>query len=156
MGDSEELKDIVLKRIGEIRNIVDQKLAAKLSLNLLERFTVRAASFSNDCEECRDYLQEIDKWVSKIADTSGQLEKPEWKDYQIILKRITDHMQKVHKLVPENYYMEIYMSMGISLGMVFGLSIMHNIGIGMCFGLAIGVALGSGMDSDAKKKGLTI
>lgn len=156
MEDSGELKGIILGKIDEIKKGMEQKLALKLNLSLLERLAIRTASFSNDCGECRSYLEEIGAWVSKIMDSSGQLEKQELKDYQLTLNNITAHMEKVHKLVPENHYMPLYMSMGISLGMVFGLTLMHNIGVGMCFGLAIGVAIGSGMDADAKKKGLTI
>ncbi|WP_234028562.1 hypothetical protein [Lentibacillus sp. Marseille-P4043] len=68
------------------------------------------------------------------------------------------NLQKKHKLVEEGYYLGIFMSLGLSLGVVFGLTVLDigllglPIGVGMCIGLAIG----SGMDADAKKRGKTI
>ena len=48
------------------------------------------------------------------------------------------------------------MSIGVSLGVVFGLVLFDNIGLGMPIGIGMGVAIGAGLDADAKKKGLTI
>ncbi|MRI67530.1 glycine zipper family protein [Gracilibacillus thailandensis] len=48
------------------------------------------------------------------------------------------------------------MSIGTSLGVVFGLLIFDNIGLGLPLGIAMGVAIGAGLDADAKKKGMVL
>jgi hypothetical protein len=56
--------------------------------------------------------------------------------------------------------MSTYMLFGVSLGLVFGLTVYNNISLGLPIGIgvgmALGVAIGSGKDAEAKKKGQVI
>lgn len=70
------------------------------------------------------------------------------KQTQIIRK-----VEKEQKIVPKNYYRNIWMAIGmavfgIPLGVVFGMSLgnMAFIGIGLSIGLTIGLGVGSEMD----------
>jgi RimJ/RimL family protein N-acetyltransferase len=51
---------------------------------------------------------------------------------------------------PPVNYISIYMCLGLSIGMSFGLAL-QNISIGMCIGIAVGIALGSSLDAQDKK-----
>lgn len=74
--------------------------------------------------------------------------------------RIIKLLEKEVKLVPRNYYRNLWMALGMSvfgipLGVGFGASLgnMAFLGIGLPIGLAIGLALGSGMDKKAFEEG---
>lgn len=74
--------------------------------------------------------------------------------------QITKLLEKEHKLVPKNYYRNLWMVLGMSaiglpIGVAFGVSIgnMGLLTIGLPIGMAIGLALGSSMDKKALKEG---
>lgn len=76
------------------------------------------------------------------------------------LQRIIKLLEKDLKLVPINYYRNIWMAagmavFGIPMGALFGTALgnMAFIGIGLPIGLAIGLAFGDGMDKKALKEG---
>ncbi|MDI1322971.1 MAG: hypothetical protein PSV36_09490 [Algoriphagus sp.] len=78
------------------------------------------------------------------------------KSQTLILKLL----EKELKIVPKNYYLTIYMSLGmaafgIPIGVAFGLSLgnLAFLGIGLPIGMAIGTAIGTAKDSKAKASG---
>ncbi len=73
--------------------------------------------------------------------------------------RIIKLLEKVLKLVPKNYYRNLWLAVGmaafgIPIGVALGTSLgnMAFLGIGVPFGLAIGIAVGTGMDKKAFKE----
>ncbi len=69
-------------------------------------------------------------------------------------------LEKTHKLVPINYYRNLWMVLGMSaiglpIGVAFGASIgnMGLLAIGLPIGMIIGLAMGSAMDKKASKEG---
>lgn len=77
-----------------------------------------------------------------------------------VQNKIVKQIEKELKIVPKNYYRNLWMAIGIGafgipFGLLFGLA-MDNMGllsIWLPFGLAIGVGIGSGMDKKAKEEG---
>jgi hypothetical protein len=74
----------------------------------------------------------------------------------LILKRL----EKELKMVPKNYYMNLWLAIGMSVfGVPLGISMgtifdnMGMLGIGLPIGMAIGIALGHGLDKRAKANG---
>jgi hypothetical protein len=73
---------------------------------------------------------------------------------------VVKQAEKTMKLVPKNYYRNLWMMVGMSafgvpLGAGFG-AIMGNmglLGLGLPIGMAIGLAVGSGMDKKALQEG---
>jgi hypothetical protein len=63
------------------------------------------------------------------------------------------HLQKKHKLVTDGTNLSMYISLGLSVGVVFGLLLLDNLALGISFGFSIGIAIGIGLDESAKKKG---
>lgn len=59
--------------------------------------------------------------------------------------------QLEHDLSRTGGFMAVYMCLGLSVGMCFGIA-MDNMPIGMCTGMAIGLAIGSALDADQAKK----
>jgi len=85
----------------------------------------------------------------------------EWrKQLKQRLQRIIKLLEKELKLVPRNYYRNMWMAkgmavFGIPLGAAFGTTLgnMAYLGIGLPIGLAIGLGFGNGMDKKALKEG---
>ncbi|HSQ45887.1 MAG TPA: hypothetical protein VLM44_03100 [Lutibacter sp.] len=74
--------------------------------------------------------------------------------------RIIKVLEKDLKLVPKNYYRNLWLALGmgafgIPLGVAFGASFgnMAFLGIGIPIGLAIGIAVGTAMDKKAFEEG---
>ncbi len=74
--------------------------------------------------------------------------------------KIVRLVEKEVKIVPQKYYMTLWLAMGMSvfglpLGVVLGLSLgnMGLMGIGLPIGMAIGVAVGTNMDKKAAQEG---
>ncbi|WP_443659185.1 hypothetical protein [Clostridium algidicarnis] len=151
--DSKDFNEI-LANIQLLRNEIDEKLAGRLKLDLLERIYKRLYSF--DCNECNKYLNELDDQVRELRNKRGLLDKQELKQHTKKIEAMKLHLQKEHKLVPEGHYTSIYISIGVSLGLIFGLTLFHNLALGLPIGMAVGVGVGSGLDADAKKKGKVI
>ena len=74
--------------------------------------------------------------------------------------KIIKVIEKELKIVPKNYYRNIWLAVGMSafglpIGVAFGLSVgnMGLLAIGLPFGMAIGIAVGSKMDKKAFEEG---
>lgn len=81
---------------------------------------------------------------------------------KLIKKKLTEilkQVEKEHKIVPKNYYRNLWMLLGISafglpIGVAFGLSIgnIGLLGVGLPIGMGIGVVVGTAMDKKALKE----
>ncbi len=143
---------------------------AKASLKQLEELT-QAKTFQTDkdikilekidqlsetCDHCQNYLIAFEKTLDKISDEEGEKQTEAINAYHSLVKKITSHLTKKHKIVKKGYYLSLYMPLGTSLGVVFGLLLFDNLALGIPIGVGLGLAIGSLLDEDAKKKGLTI
>jgi hypothetical protein len=61
-----------------------------------------------------------------------------FKQQRQLITYIISHLQKEHKLIAEGYYLAIFMSIGLSMGVAFGLTIFDNIGLGIPIGIVSG------------------
>ena len=99
---------------------------------------------------------------TELADIN-ELKGNEKRDCRIVLKhqqRILKQLEKELKLVPKNYYRNLWMILGMTvfglpMGVAFGAAMgnMAFLGIGLPIGMSIGLAVGSGMDQKAEKEG---
>ena len=94
--------------------------------------------------------------INAVTNTGNELKKQiEWR-----VQKILKLLEKNLKLVPKNYYRNMWMALGMA---VFGLPIgilmgvcwdsMAYLSIGLPIGLVIGLGLGAGMDNKALKEG---
>ena len=97
--------------------------------------------------------------LNSIPGSGGELKKIVKKKQSGILKLL----EKELKLVPKDYYRNIWLAVGmvvfgVPLGAAFGGSTgnMAFLGIGLPIGLAIGIAIGTGMDKKAFDEGRQI
>ena len=105
------------------------------------------------------FVVSINKDIEELNSTSssGDPLRKIVKDKQ---SRIIKVLEKDLKLVPQNYYRNIWLAVGMTafglpLGVAIGLSLknMAFIGIGLPIGLPIGILVGTRMDKKAFKEG---
>lgn len=133
-----------------------KNISRKLNVEMVERMIKRLDSFSSDCEECNNYLNELGDYLLLHKEELEKLEKISVKQYRQMITNITFHLQKKHKLVTQGYYLGIYIGLFLSVGLIFGMVVFDNLAIGMSIGMLIGVVIGQSLDENAKKKGLMI
>ena len=162
MSGNNDLKDLILNEIADIKEEISSKRIKQLNLDLTEKIVHRLSSLSNECIECQDYMHSLEVNMADIMKVVRQQDQNSLKEYFTNLKSIQEHLYKKHKLVTEGYYTGIYMSIGIALGLPFGVAFSQGIGnigfigIGLPIGLSIGLSIGAGLDAKAKRDGLVI
>lgn len=111
----------------------------------------------------RDLPQNIEHLINSSVDeinsstlTENQLTKLIKQKQTAILKQL----EKEHKIVPKNYYRNMWMllgftAIGLPIGVAFGVSLKNLglLGLGLPIGLAIGSVIGSSMDKKALHEG---
>lgn len=148
--------DKLINILEEFRNIVGEQVATKLELEKCIRMIKRLSSFSSECEECYQLFIDLENHLMQLNDRLKQLGKSDFKYHKQKIDHISSHLHKRHKLIASGYYLTVFMSIGLSLGVVFGLLIFDNIGLGLPIGIGIGVGIGAILDADAKKKGMVL
>jgi hypothetical protein len=151
-----EQSEKILEELMALKSSVEPKVAQKLDLDKWERVLKRLDSFSPDCEECSTLLVTYHDHIHQFKEKGQLLEKPDFIEHHRTMEKFISHLEKKHKLVTEGTNQNLYMSLGLSLGVVFGLLLLDNLALGISFGFSIGIAIGIGLDADAKKKGRTI
>ncbi|RYI26695.1 hypothetical protein EVU96_20240 [Bacillus infantis] len=142
--------------LEEIGQKADAKTAAKLELDKCKRIIQRLSSFSSDCEKCDQLFLGLENHLIRLKSKAEHLTEGEIKHHKKLIGTISSHLQKQHKVVTQGYYLALYMSIGISIGTAIGLVVFDNLVLGLPLGMCIGIAIGTGLDEDAKKKGLTL
>jgi len=142
--------------LEELGDKVNEEISKKLELEKCYRIIQRLSSFSSDCEACDQHLIDLENHIIQLRANADQLAADDVKQHKQKIDNISDHLQKAHKLVTSGYYLSIYMTMGMSLGVVFGLLIFDNIAIWLPLGFGVGIAIGAAIDADAEKKGMVL
>lgn len=142
--------------LSELKEKIGDKKNNKIDFDQSERIIKRIVSFSEECEECNGYTEELNEHIEKLRSIKGDIQKGSFKEYNGKIQEISSHLQKEHELIPTSYYLSIFLTIGMSIGTVIGLLLFDNIAIGSGLGMSIGTTVGILKDEDAKKKGLTI
>jgi len=155
MGDIEIIKQRLLSKITDKKMYISDKQSNNYKLDLLERIINRLASFSEECQECTGFINNLDSYIDSIV---ANADKQTNKVYHTYINSIISHLQLKHKLVSDNYYLTIFLPLGMVFGTAFSSigSFKGMSGTGIGIGLCLGVAIGTGMDANAKKKGSII
>lgn len=145
----------IKSNLQELRGTVSKPISKKLQLDKVNRMVEKLDSFSASCEDCQQYLGELNDCLLSIKENPETIDDTNLHRYKKLISNISSHLQKKHKLIEEGHYLAICMSIGMGIGMVLGLTVFDNIGLGLPIGMCLGLAIGAGLDEDAKKKGKT-
>ncbi len=155
MNEHDNLKNARLQRLSYLKENSDSRLAKRLKLEKLERIMNRIISYSEKCQNCHDSLLELEKILNHPIDQLAGSDPALYKVYHLFLKKLTSHLQKQHQLVPEDYYVGLWMSLGMAIGVSLGV-VFDDLAIGIGLGMCVGVAIGASQDANAKKAGRVI
>lgn len=149
-------KKQIYEILSELDKMSNERLKRQLDLKKQRRAIDRLVSFSDECPACELYLHNLKHLLMQFADPAGTQNRKALRAYNRRVNEITAHMLKQHHLIPEGYFLSIYMTFGISIGVLLGLTVFDNLALGLPLGTCVGVAIGAGLDADAKKKQRTI
>ena len=157
MDDVESIRDRILYKISENKMYIDKKQTKYYRLDFVERIANRLGSLYFDCQECADFICSLESHIDNIGTNAN---KPTYREYHKYLNKVVSHLTSSHSLVDNNYYMSVFMPIGMMLGMALeSLSSYNgwsNMGVSTSLWLCIGVALGVSQDAKAKKEGRVI
>lgn len=151
-----ERSEKIYKDLVELKSNVEPKVSQKLDLDKCERVLKGLDSFSLDCEECSQLLMTFENHLIHLGENEQPFQKSNFRKHHHTMTNFISHLEKEHKLVSDGTNLSLYMSLGMGVGVVFGLLLLDNLALGISFGFSIGIAIGIGLDEDAKKKGRTI
>ena len=157
----------ISRQIEELRDQLSIKEEKRYKLAVLLRLAKRVADFSNNCQHCH-YSKGRIRLLFETLRNIPQMSPGEYKDYQAVIKDITRHLKKEHRLVDEKQYLKRFVSLAATLGLTliafgyvllnFGITILvlsftlPALFVRMIFGYTIGYLL----DKRAKKQGRVI
>ena len=120
----------ISKEIGELKAMLSLLSQRRYKLSLFLRVARRVASFSTNCEECRNLQSQISK-LSKDLVGSPEITSKEYQNYRTTIKSITKHLRRKHGLVGEKQYVKRFVSIGAAFGLSLVISgyILINFGI---------------------------
>ncbi|MGM0904742.1 MAG: hypothetical protein ACQEXB_27235 [Bacillota bacterium] len=146
----------ILEELLVLKSSLEPKVSQKLDLDKGERVLKKLDSFSPDCEACNQLLIAFEDHLNQLREKDQPFQKSDFREHYNTMSNFISHLQKEHKLVIYGSNLSMYMSLGLSLGVVCGLLLLDNLALAVSFGFSIGIAIGIGLDEDAKKKGRTI
>ncbi|HZH92719.1 MAG TPA: hypothetical protein VFD79_01340 [Tissierellaceae bacterium] len=145
-----------LERINESINIIEKdhkgQTLRKLDTKLLRRIALRFDEFSDDCNECKTMSKDLDQYLKRLKDMKGEIAKDDLKDHFKKKSKYVAHLNKNHGLIQMGQNTGLWMSLGVSIGIVLGLTTFDNFAMGLPIGISIGLLIGSSKDALAKKQ----
>ncbi|WP_409229039.1 hypothetical protein [Gudongella sp. SC589] len=144
------------ERINESIDVLEKtqnkQILRKLDNRLLRRLSIRFDEFSDECSECRAMLKDMDLYLKKLNDRDAEIDKDFLKDHFKRKSKYVAHLNKNHELIQMGQNTGLWMSLGVSIGVVLGLTTFDNLAIGIPIGMSIGLLIGSAKDALAKKQ----
>lgn len=146
--DNRSWQEQVTERIEHSVARLDKGTKRRLQPAVLGRIARRLGQFSTKgCEECDRLKSILENLVNRIEcqDQNGAVDYKLYRQQLLILKK---HLKGAHGLIEPG----TYVSLGISLGLMFGVILQSwwgpaYLGLGLC----LGVAIGGMMDAKAKQ-----
>ena len=152
MSNRNDWLDDINRQIILYKDTLSEKEYKKYKLRLLLCLAERVAQFSHECGQCQMFQQDISTLVQDVGNLIHLTDKQRQKVYFKSMDKITNHLQKQHKLVNEGYYMGIGIAIGSGIGVALGAAL-EQFGGGIPIGVGIGLAIGAALDAKAKKEG---
>lgn len=145
------LNDIT-KQINLLHDTLSVKDYKKYKLRLVLCLVERITQFYDECGQCQTFHKELSDLLQEVSNLAHLPDKQRQKSYLKSVDKVSNHLQKQHKLVKEGYYTGLGISIGSGLGVALGAA-MPRVGAGIPVGIGIGLAIGAALDAKAKKEG---
>lgn len=152
MTNKNEWLDGIKKQLNLLKDTLSERDYKKYKLRLLLCLAERVTQFFDECGKCQIFQKDISALIQDVGNLVQLSDKQRQKSYFKSMDNITNHLQKQHKLVNEEYYMAIGIAIGAGFGVALGVAF-EQIGGGIPIGAGIGLAIGAALDAKAKKEG---
>ncbi|MFC2032305.1 hypothetical protein ACFLUS_02915 [Chloroflexota bacterium] len=152
MNNKSDWLDGIKRQITLLKDTLSEKDYKKYKLPLMLCLAERVTQFYDECGQCQILQQDISALTQDVGNLTQLADKERQKSYFKSIDKITNHLQKQHKLVNEGYYMGIGIAIGSGIGVALGVAL-EQIGGGIPIGVGIGLAIGAALDAKAKKEG---
>ena len=157
MNDGSEWYKGISARIEDIKIHLKPKDDMWLELDSISSAAQGIARFSHQCEQCMSFRNDIDRLTTNAHNLVNKDEQILWDSYlpdmKESIKKITDHLQKKHRLVADGYYLIACAAIGTGIGLTILALVFDSEVIGMAVGAGAGVAIGAALDTWASQKG---
>ena len=155
MANTNEWLNSIKDQINTLKSTLSEADYKKYKLSLILCIAERVAQFGYECGQCQLFKHDIPTLIQGIGNLIQMHDKERQKSYFKSIDRITNHLQKQHKLVNEGYYMGIGIAIGSGIGVALGVAL-ERVGLGIPIGVAIGLSIGAALDAKAKREGRII
>jgi len=152
MNSKSDWLNSIQKQIALLKDTLSEKDYKKYKLRLLLCIAERVTQFYPTCGQCQIFQQDISTLIQDVGNLTQLADKERQKSYLKSIDKITNHLQKQHKLVNEGYYIGIGMAIGSGIGVALGAAL-EKFGGGIPIGVGIGIAIGAALDAKAKREG---
>ena len=152
MNSQSDWLNSIQKQIDTLKDTLSEKHYKKYKLRLLLCIAERVTQFYPVCGQCQIFQKDITTLVQDIGNLTQLPDKNRQKSYFKTIDKVTNHLQKQHKLVNEGYYIGIGMAIGSGIGVALGAAL-EKVGGGIPIGVGIGLAIGAALDAKAKREG---
>lgn len=160
MTESEDYLVSDLERINKsfdkLEETNSKDIIKKLDTKLLRRIAIRFDEFSGECKDCKSMLKDMEKYLRRLNDMEDEINKDILKEHFKIKSNYVSHLNKNHALIQLGQNTGLWMSLGVSIGVVLGLTTFDNIALGIPIGISIGLLIGTSKDALAKKQNKVI
>lgn len=145
-----------LEQLADLMDQLDRRTITRMQLPRIARIIVKVEAQKITDPKIELMIHEILTVLEGIVSKRGNDKKTYWK----LHRNITRYLRTNYDLVPNGYYIGMYLPLGLALGTGLGVAMMGALGegflaVGIGFGLAISLAAGASMDASAKKEGRT-
>ena len=149
-----------IERISESISILEktqnEHTLKRLDTKLLRRIAIRFDEFSDGCSDCKDMLKDLDAYLRKLREFEGEMDKDLLKEHFKRKSKYVAHLNRNHGLIQMGQNTGLWMSLGVSIGIVLGLTTFENFAMGLPIGISIGLLIGATKDALAKKQNRVI
>jgi hypothetical protein len=155
MNTKNDWLDDIKRQINLLKDTLSERTYKKYKLRLLLCLAERVTEYSHECGQCQIFQQDISALSQDVGNLVHVADKERQKSYFKAMGKVTNHLQKQHKLINEGYYMSIGIAIGSGIGVALG-TILEQFGGGIPIGVGIGLAIGAALDAKARREGRII
>jgi hypothetical protein len=148
--------EVIFERMNEITKLIGPQASKRLDFDTFERIIIRLDSYKDECNICDEFLTHLDNYFAGLQEKKGIMTKEGLSRHREVRTELVVHLMKHHKLIQKGHNMGLYISVGMGVGALLGLTILKNPAIGIPLGMALGFGLGNLLDHDARRKGKVI
>ncbi|MCR3956483.1 MAG: hypothetical protein NUK57_09310 [Gudongella sp.] len=150
----------IIERINEsidtLERTQNKKTVRLLDTKLLRWIAFRFNEFSDDCKDCKTLLKDMDSYLRKLNEKNTDFDRDTLKDHFKRKSKYVAHLNRTHDLIQMGQNTGLWVSLGVSIGVVLGLTTFDNLALGIPIGMSIGLLIGTSKDALARKQGKVI